>query len=139
MSKNKNYTHGYTLEAELVRSCKKQGFVYAQRTAGSHSVADVIAVAPNGIVIFFQCKYQSGQLKGLTTYLRDDNVHKLLALPDTIIKCLVIREEYKGIPIIHTFKYTGEVVDNLMFGWERINFVVKQYKRKAKNKRKKGI
>lgn len=112
---NKHYEKGYELENLLVNVLlKNYKFQYAQRTAGSHSVADVIGVSYIGTVIFFQCKCTEKQLTGLTEYYKDANVQKLLKLPEHISKALIIKEYYKGKPVIHYYLYE---LDN----WKKID------------------
>ena len=41
---NKHYIKGYKKEQRIVNNLKKLGFDIAQRTAGSHSPIDIIAV-----------------------------------------------------------------------------------------------
>lgn len=119
-NKNKKYVKGYELEQAIVNSCLKRGFVYAQRTAGSHSVADVIGIIPNGTVILFQAKSTEKYLnKGLTDIIKGDNVQKLLELPDNIIKVLVVKEKSGNKRLTHFYKY-----DHTNNKWVKINFEI---------------
>jgi Holliday junction resolvase len=119
-NKNKKYVKGYELEQDIVNACKKRGFIFAQRTAGSHSVADVIGIIPNGTVILFQAKSTEKYLnKGLTDILKGDNVQKLLELPDNIIKVLVIKEKSGNKRLTHFYKY-----DYTNNKWVKINFTI---------------
>ena len=118
---NHNYNKGYVLENEIVKACKKRGFIFAQRTAGSHSVADVIGIIPNGTVILFQAKSTEKYLnKGLTDIIKGDNVQKLLELPDNIIKVLVVKEKSGNKRLTHCYKY-----DHINNKWVNINFEIK--------------
>ena len=103
---NKNYDRGYALENRLVNSLLvKHRFIYAARIAGSHSVADVVGITPNGITIFFQCKSTEKDFIQLTNIFRDDNVMKLRELPEQVRKVLVIKEGLNKRNNIHFFRW----------------------------------
>lgn len=100
------YQKGYALENKLVNSLKKKHkFLYAARMAGSHSVADVIGITPNGITIFFQCKSSDNETIYLTDIMQGDNVVKLRQLPDSIRKVLVIKQGFKHNSSINCYRW----------------------------------
>ena len=51
---NKNYRKGYVFELECLKDLRKQGWIVS-RSAGSHSVYDLIAVK-EGLIRGIQCK-----------------------------------------------------------------------------------
>lgn len=56
---NKNYVNGRAKEYRIVNKLKEEGYI-AQRTAGSHSPYDVIAIHPDKkIVLLVQSKPES--------------------------------------------------------------------------------
>lgn len=52
---NRNYQKGRRFEYEICKEYTEADYT-AMRTAGSHGVADVIAVSLTGVVDFVQCK-----------------------------------------------------------------------------------
>ena len=50
---NKNYIKGRRKEYNICTQLKKQGYIIAQRTAGSHSPIDVIAIHKEKMEILF--------------------------------------------------------------------------------------
>ncbi len=59
---NKNYVKGATFERKIKDKYERQGYLVI-RSAGSHSVADLIAIPPKNIIglkpILIQCKVTS--------------------------------------------------------------------------------
>jgi len=71
---NRNYISGRTKEYAVCKELRRQGAVFAQRTAGSHSPIDVVALMPDGSVRLIQVKRSSYDPKA---------AEKLSALPHT--------------------------------------------------------
>jgi hypothetical protein len=72
---NKNYKAGYRVENKLVNNLKKSGYDIAVRTAGSHSLFDVIGVhSRSATMAFFQCKKH----KGLVEKEKSDELFDIL-------------------------------------------------------------
>ena len=59
---NRNYVSGRNAEYSVVKILKEQGAVIAQRTAGSHSLIDVVGLMPDGTVRLIQVKKDSSPL-----------------------------------------------------------------------------
>jgi Holliday junction resolvase len=69
----KRYRKGYTLERDVMNMCREAGWI-AARTAGSHSIIDVIAINPITMEVkLFQCKN-----KAMTENEKRKEVHKIL-------------------------------------------------------------
>jgi Holliday junction resolvase len=68
---NSNYLSGRRAEYQAIKDLKEQGAILAQRTAGSHSLIDVVAVMPSGKVRLIQVKTDDSPL----------HLHKLAKLP----------------------------------------------------------
>ena len=68
---NRNYVRGRNSEYAAIKRLRTEGAVFAQRTAGSHSPIDVVALMPDGLVRLIQVKSDSSPL----------NVKVLAALP----------------------------------------------------------
>jgi len=60
---NTNYVKGRAAEYQVVAELRKQGALIAQRTAGSHSLIDVVGLMPDGSVKLIQVKKDSSPLK----------------------------------------------------------------------------
>jgi len=52
---NKNYQKGRAFEYKIKKAYEKSGYLVF-RSAGSHSIADLIAIHPSGLVHLIQCK-----------------------------------------------------------------------------------
>ena len=60
---NKNYMHGRSREYYLMNKLRAEGFI-VMRTAGSHGIADIIAIDSSGKFIYFiQAKPRSMSIK----------------------------------------------------------------------------
>ena len=59
---NKNYISGRNAEYAVIKALREEGAVLAQRTAGSHSLIDVIALMPDGLCRLIQVKKDSSPL-----------------------------------------------------------------------------
>jgi len=55
---NKNYQKGRAFEYKIKKAYEKSGYLVF-RSAGSHSIADLIAIHPSGLVHLIQCKATS--------------------------------------------------------------------------------
>lgn len=54
---NKNYEKGRRREYQIIKQLKEQGFTIAQRTAGSHSPIDILAIHRlRKLILFIQAK-----------------------------------------------------------------------------------
>ena len=57
---NRNYEKGRRKEYKIVRNLEKQGYDIVQRTAGSHSPFDIIAIdTQKGVILLVQSKPES--------------------------------------------------------------------------------
>lgn len=79
MGKNRNYRRGRELEYRIIRELSEAGFVGATRSAGSHGVFDVVAVAPLSHVLFIQAKRTKAKLNPEIAYKEDLEKCKELA------------------------------------------------------------
>jgi hypothetical protein len=59
---NSNYISGRNAEYSVCKALKEQGAVFAQRTAGSHSPIDIVALFPDGTCKLVQVKADSSPL-----------------------------------------------------------------------------
>lgn len=115
---NRNYQKGYELENLLVNNLlKKYNFLYASRTAGSHSIADVIGITPSGVTVFFQCKSTDNEIIHLTSIIQSGNVIKLREMPESIRKIIVIKEGYMHSSRIYVLQW-----NDINKKWNKINF-----------------
>lgn len=71
MGKNSNYKRGRDLEYRIKRELTEAGFYGATRTAGSHGVFDIVAVAPLSHVLFVQAKRTKANLNPEVAYKED--------------------------------------------------------------------
>lgn len=102
-----NYQRGFALENTLVKRFTKLGW-YATRTAGSHTIADVITIAPNGIVTMYQCKTTINSSFNLTDLFNDVSVFKLRQLPENIRKVLVVKLGLKHNSRIFSYTWSQD-------------------------------
>jgi Holliday junction resolvase len=86
---NKKYERGYAFENKLVRYLLDCGW-YATRSAGSHTVADVIGIPPNGRTYLFQCKTNKKEIV-LTDLFNDVKVFQLRKINEAVRKIIAIR------------------------------------------------
>lgn len=57
---NKNYNNGRAKEYRMVKKLRAAGYDLVQRTAGSHSYIDIIAIRKlDNKILFVQCKPKS--------------------------------------------------------------------------------
>ena len=86
-----NYRRGYDIERKIVNQLKKEGYV-AVRTAGSHSLFDVIAINEDEILLIQAKRTKTGYINA------DENVHKFadMEVPKGVLKRLWIWEDRKG-------------------------------------------
>lgn len=92
---NKNYIKGSQLEYRLLNHLKESDkYCFVARTAGSHGMADVIAITydyePN--IILFQCKKTSKNTIDIGNLTRDNSIIALTMLPNNIHKVLCIKQ-----------------------------------------------
>lgn len=93
---NEKYRQGYRLENDLVNKLlEEHQWPIAIRSAGSHSLVDVIGVTSYGITYLFQCKSTLKIDMDLTSLFKDAKVIALTMLPDDCVKCIVIRQKRK--------------------------------------------
>lgn len=70
---NKNYVKGRRKEYKICEDLKKAGYDIVQRTAGSHSPIDVIAISRNPrIIILIQVKPNNYPDKNISKLLKEN-------------------------------------------------------------------
>lgn len=71
---NKNYVKGRRKEYKVVNQLRKKGFDIVQRTAGSHSPIDIIAIDTlTNEILFVQCKPTTLSENKKSKILKDNN------------------------------------------------------------------
>ena len=85
---NRNYKRGYNFENYCQNVYQDKGY-HVTRSAGSHGMADLIIVSPQGSFYFAQCKRTKKQLKEFTKKQKEEFYNYCIyfkALPLVLIK-----------------------------------------------------
>jgi Holliday junction resolvase len=111
LSKNRNYKRGRELEYRIKKELTDAGFFGATRSAGSHGVFDVVAVAPLSYVLFVQAKRTKERLNPETAYKEDLEKCRELAkvLPREAQLELWVWTDHKGWTDKLVIKQAGEL------------------------------